>query len=707
MQSQISLDKSCSLKVPLVATFSLTLFTSAFLMFFIQPMAGKMLLPLVGGTPAGWIVTLAFFQIMLLAGYLLAHLLSALTPRAQGLVYLALLLAGAGFLPPHLPASLPAGSAGAFDVLRALASGLALPCLALSAAASTFQRLFTTTGHPAAGDPYFLYAASNLGSFAGLLAYPLLAEPLAGLALQGLIWQIGFMALTVMCMFCLAAAGKNAPATQSPQTGGNAISLRIRLQWVLLAFIPSGLLSAVTTHITTDIFSAPMLWALPLGLYLLTFVAAFSSRNVFAGKALAWLHPLLAALAFLVLTLGHFSLQISWGAAALHLAAFTAAAMACHSQLAAMRPHDSRAHLTDFYLMIALGGALGGSLNAFVVPYVFDRLIEYPLFLMLSLLVALPAGKRAGRFIAIAGLALVAIYEFIIPAGTVRTERNFFGMVRIVDSPMSIDGRSYTARYMYHGTTVHGLQIMEPPYNKTPTTYFTAQGPLGTLFTLYNPGKVAVVGLGAGTLQCYAAPDTRMTFIEIDPAVVDIARKQFTFLQDCATGNAPRIITGDGRIELQKLDETFDLIILDAFSADTLPVHLMTTDTLRGYAQKLSDHGIIVLNISNRYFNLAPIVTRNADAAGLQSRAGLHYFDAGQPDIARHLPYATPSFWMALAKPTVSLAPLDAMNWVELAADPALRPWTDDYTNPARMLLPFYPARKIAAAHSPPADISE
>lgn len=749
-----------------LAVFSLTLFVSAALMFAVQPMIGKMLLPLIGGTPAGWIVAMAFFQIMLLAGYFLAHALSLATPRRHGMLYIFALLAGAWFLPLHLSDTLNEKLPISIEILRLLTMTIAVPFIALSATSSTIQRLFTVTGHSAASDPYFLYAASNLGSFVGLFAYPLLAEPLMGISQQTYMWQAGFMMLIVLATVCLAFARHKQLAAQAPDvhasiTADNSrVSWSDRAWWVLLAFIPSSLLSGVTTHISTDIFSAPMIWVLPLGAYLLTFVVAFSRKPIITLPTLTQLHPIVVPFAIGLLITNNLVMRMSWLALSFHVLAFAITALLCHMLLAQRRPQNSARHLTEFYLMMSIGGALGGVLNAFIIPYTLDRLIEYPFLLILALLVnpsfrkplqksgsviiglslacvagyyyfiqnfgaavySTPVGMitprivmtdigMAAMFILMAAniratvigcMALFLVCEFVMPKNVLLSERNFFGVITVFERPMQIEGKTYTSRYMYHGTTTHGTQIMEAPYNKTPTTYFTELGPLGNAFMLFNPKKVAVIGLGVGTINCYATPETEMTFIEIDQGVVDVARSHFTFLDDCQGKTPARIIVGDGRIEMQKLDEKFDMIIIDAFSSDTIPIHLLTTDALKSYLEKLTPNGILVMNISNRYFNLAPILTRNAREIGIHSRTRLHHFDDvhGSEEIARRYPYAAPSFWMAMSKSDASLEILREMEWVELESDTSLRPWTDDYTNPVRMLVHFYPVEMKAATRN-------
>ncbi|HRI75547.1 MAG TPA: fused MFS/spermidine synthase [Alphaproteobacteria bacterium] len=745
--------------------FSGTLFISAALMFAVQPMVGKMLLPLIGGTPAGWIVAMAFFQIMLLVGYFLAHALSMATPRRHGMLYILALLAGTFFLPLHLAGGLNEQLPISLEILRLLTLTVAVPFIALSATSSTIQRLFTETGHPSAHDPYFLYAASNLGSFAGLFAYPLVAEPELGLLAQTHLWQGVFMALIVLATGCLLIArGQGAAKTQKAESASapavednSKVTNKQRLNWILLAFVPSSLLSGVTTHISTDIFSAPMIWVLPLGAYLLTFVIAFSRKPLVSFDTANQLHPLVVPLVMGLLITNNLMMRLSWATMIFHVFAFSVVALLCHMLLAQSRPENSRKHLTEFYLMMSVGGALGGILNAFIIPYTLDRLIEYPLLMTLSLFIN-PAFRkpmtRYGHILVCTSLAMVvgyyifiktiapAIYssavgiitpqiimvdiamalmfivmsanirsaivgcaaimfltEVILPKHLLLIERNFFGVITIFERPIQIEGKKYTARYMYHGTTTHGTQIMEKPYNKTPTTYFTEIGPLGNTFMLYQPKKVAVIGLGVGTINCYSTPETEMTFVEIDQGVVDVAKSHFTFLDDCTGKTPPRIIVGDGRIEIEKLDEKFDMIIIDAFSSDTIPIHLLTTDALRSYLGKLNENGMLVMNISNRYFNLAPILAKNAAEIGIYSRTRLHHFEdvEANAEVSRKYPFASSSFWVAMAKNRDTLMPLREMEWVELAANEKLRPWTDDYTNPMRMLMQLYPVKMRGA----------
>lgn len=700
------------------------------MMFALQPMVGRMLLPLVGGTPAGWIVAMAFFQVMLLVGYLYAHVLSQFAPRTHGILFIAALLLGCAFLPVHLTGDGLGATPGATDAFKLLTMALAVPFIALSATSSTIQRLFTATGHPSAKDPYFLYAASNLGSFVGLFLYPLVFERVWGLSQQSGYWYICYGVLIAAAVACLGLSGR---VKEEKKTEKSApVTNKQRLSWVLLAFFPSSLLSGVTTHISTDIFSAPMLWVVPLALYLLTFVFAFGSRQVFSFDKIAKLHPIMVIIAMGFLLMYNSAIRVSWLVMGLHLLVFTATALMCHTRLALSRPPGEGRNVTEFYLMMSIGGALGGVLNAFVVPTVLDRLIEYPLMLILSLLVnpafAQNIPKRAkpiifAAFVLIAcytaygmlqrgeilgntggvvtnqmmlidmmlftivlllsvniraifagALVLLLLAEVVMPRDVLMSSRNFYGVIKVFDRPMAFGKDVKMARYMYHGTTTHGMQILDKKYEKTTTAYFTKGGPVGDIFNLYNPKNVAVLGLGVGTLNCYSTPKSAFTFYEIDPGVLEAAQddKLFTFMSACKGKRPPVIILGDGRLELARSKEKFDLIMLDAFSSDTIPTHLLTVEALKGYLEKLAPNGLMLFNLSNRYFDLATVLTRTANNLGLKSRYTL--------DLpGDNVPYAAASRWIVMSK-DASLTPLNDMGWVVMPVEKG-RLWTDDYTD--------------------------
>jgi spermidine synthase len=732
--------------VAALIVFSLTLFLSASMMFAIQPMTGKMLLPLVGGTPAGWIVAMAFFQIMLLGGYLLAHLFSKLSARKHALAYIALLGIGVISMPIALArhAEGIAATPVAHDIFMLLTFALALPFMAISATSSTIQRLFTTTSHKSASDPYFLYVASNIGSFSGLLLYPTLIEPNLSLSAQSQYLTYFYISLIGFALVCLLLSGKETQSQTAPNTStGKPVTWREYLEWMILALVPSSLLLGVTFHITTDIMSVPMIWVLPLSLYLLTFVIAFSKKPIIPLGLAQGLHPWAVFLAITLAGIYKLNWLQNWPGIFFYLIIFFIVTLSCHLQLASRRPLESNnRHLTGFYLMMSVGGALGGIFNAFIVPLLSVRLIELQLALVLSLLLHPAIRLRSWPSYSIIGILCIcasmmgytppqfkidptmlpnltiltalsfALLAFIaqhytdvfklptlmvITAVTLllsqfmlnvsdilHSSRNFYGTIRIVEKTVEAQDpnkgpdappEDVHIRIVVHGTTTHGMQILEPAEHKlTPTAYFSPEGPVGDIFTATKPKNVTVIGLGAGVMNCFNAPDRHFSFIEIDPAMVEAAQTYFTFLRDCKSASEPKIIIGDGRLEVEKMaDGSIDLLVIDAFSSDSIPTHLLTREAIEEYLQKLTPSGAIVFHISNRYFSLEGLFTSLGDTLGLQNRFTLNRY--------LNFPFMTPSMWMVLAKPEADLSLLTReKHWQELKPGKT-RYWTDDYTN--------------------------
>ena len=758
--------------------YALTLFTGATLLFVMQPMVGKMILPLLGGTPAVWSTCMVFFQAALLGGYLYAHLLtSRLRPARQVLVHLIALALPFAVLPLAVnPRWLRGGEANpVLDVLILLSRSVGLPFLVVSATAPLLQKWFTRTGHPAADDPYFLYAASNLGSMLALLGYPILVEP--HLHLQGsgwlgqtTLWSAGYAVLALLTAGCALALRRRPAAGRAPAGAATAVELPAateahprwprRLYWVLLAFVPSSLLLGVTTYITTDLAAVPLLWVLPLAIYLLTFILAF-------GRWPRHLHAVVTAAA-LPLTLVVIFLMVSalperiWVIVLWHLGLLFVVALACHGTLALDRP--APAFLTEFYLLISVGGVLGGLFNALVAPLVFSSLVEYPLVMVLAcVLLAVPRGdgllggarsRRALVAVAIAIVLTVVLYSesvmlridfsflarvldvsaervsaWLDPAerllnklllygpplavawllrrrplllGTVlaavllisgfvdarnndqiRQSRSFFGVLRI---SRDRDPKGYTE--LRHGTTLHGRQSLEPARRAEPLSYYHREGPIGQLFVELDrrsgPLRMAVVGLGTGTLAAYARPGDRLTFYEIDRLVRDIAfdPAYFTYVVDARNRAVTvRLELGDARVRMEAVkrerpEERYDVILLDAFTSDAIPVHLLTREALRLDFDLLGPRGILALHISNRYLRLEPVVAALAEDgryARLVQHGGAGNIRGGVEASWVLLARRPEDFGELASDPRWTAAPLDQ--------ERAVPAWTDDFHN--------------------------
>ncbi|MDD9899788.1 MAG: fused MFS/spermidine synthase [Alphaproteobacteria bacterium] len=721
--------------------FGLTIFISAACMFMVQPMAGWMLLPLVGGAPSGWIVAMAFFQTMLLAGYFLAHLLSRFSPVHHAMLYIGVLLAGLAFLPVKLNGGLldnmPLPEPVAVFLL--LTCALGLPFLALSATSSTVQRLFSGVQHKSSGDPYFLYAASNFGSFIGLWAYPFLVEPYFRLSVQSHMWlgaYVLLIALGCMCLWLAKRQGVAALEKPAAPVTGKAAKTEKRMMWLILSFFPSTLLVGVTGFITTDVISVPLIWILPLSLYLLTFVAAFSQKRIFKLQVLEALMPfvVVGTIMLMIFQVSNI-IHVTLATIPLYLFSFTFVALYCHTRLADLRPVEDNRRLTEFYLFLSIGGALGGVVNAFVLPVILNRMIEFPLMMIASTLVlptiglkktsskimlgllalsfllvhvqpmVLPVGHlqdlRVALFLAMIGcmilpdrkmmlgaLVVFMISEFAIaPNALLHITRNFYGVTRVLENHVKRDGKPIVTRTMRHGTTEHGLQILTDEDRTKPTIFFSEAGPLGEVFWAYRPKRVLVVGLGTGTIACHTAPDREFTFIEIDKEVVDVAQEYFTFLSECKSKEPPRLIVGDGRREIEKMeDEVFDLIILDAFSSDVIPTHLLTVEAFASYLEKLSPQGIVASHVSNRYFRLQPAL------AAVGAEHNLRVIQKMAAEVRD--PLGASGHWVLLAQPGVSTEALDKNGWFEARQLDSVKPWTDDYTNLLATLRYFIDAKR-------------
>lgn len=721
----------------LYISFVLSLFLAAALLFNIQPMIGKMLLPLVGGTPSVWNVAMAFFQMTLLAGYLLAHGLSKVSPLVHGVVYLLLLCGATLLLPIHLPegwSPSPAGFPPA-DVLWILIQSVGLPFCALSLSAPTLQRLFAASAHPAGKDPYFLYAASNFGSFLGLLAYPFLLEPFAATTQQAALWLNVYLALLAGVALCLVLLYKlpraTVPDQQAPleTTPTTAPTMARRLTWMAYAAVPSSLTLGVTSYISMDIAATPMLWVVTLGLYLMTYSIAFAQRGAMLRRASSAAQPWLVGLALSLCFFSPFASAMPLIETSLHVLAFVVTAITCHSLLAAARP--AKEHLTEFYFWMSLGGALGGAFNAFLAPVLFTALTEYPLALALAFTLCMPAlAKRQKRtlvvgligFIALGllslygpkdspinfastalvalilmtclllrqsadkRLALVALGGFVLCSTLIApaqlfADRNFFGTVLVLEQKK--EATAQTLRYLRHGSTTHGVQQTDPLEATMPTAYYSSMSPVAQIFPALQPQSALMIGLGTGALNCYAKAGQRFHFIEIDPLMEHVAKNWFTFLSACP---APEITIGDGRLKLAAEEGRFyDLIVLDAFSSDSIPVHLLTQEAFALYLKHLTANGALIVHISNRFFDLEPLIAGLADQAGVAVLTG----QSPHPD---NKDINFPSKWVLLSPNKALLenlprtASADQAHWREARRNPSLKIWQDGYSNPFALL---------------------
>ena len=722
-----------------VLPYALTVFLSATLVFLVQPMFAKMAMPVLGGSPSVWNVSLVCFQGALLAGYIYAHLLNKVQSlRTQIAIHAAVLVLAALVLPFGLTTAFgdPDPSAPTIWLVCVFGLSIAPPFAAISATAPLLQAWYSRSGREDAGDPYYLYAASNAGSLIGLAAYPLLLEPLMPLAGQTAAWTWGYAVLAIGLIGSGVLAfvtGRDAlPVTTAPQTAANDAQTDRniwvqRLYWLALAFIPSSLLVGVTTHISTDVAAAPFLWAPPLIVYIGSFIVVFSSAGPAATKTSTTVLPFAVAamLMFLSGTLGSPTL----GQFFFSIVVLALSAIVCHGVMAEDRPEVSR--LTEFYLIMSLGGVLGGAFNALLAPVIFNTLLEYPLMLALVLLVrpvsekgfphatrmmagiavvialgvAALATMRGGGFPQIANVIFLMI-PIVILCLTVRNryaptiaafsaafvglflhpyvqagshaERSFFGVVRVVD----LDGY----RLMMHGTTLHGVQSLEERVNPRPLAYYNDQAPIGQVFNAWEDDAktVGVIGLGAGAVACQTTPEQEVVFYEIDPLVTKVAldESKFKFLSSC-TPDA-RIVHGDGRLTIQDEPEGyFDLLLLDAFSSGSVPTHLLTREAVQIYFSRLSEDGVLVLHISNRYLNLPGVAARIAEEEGLYVK--YQHFSRRDKESME----ALPSQVAILARSEEALERLEGdARWEPLLSDggPA---WTDDYTNVIGAMLDF------------------
>ncbi|MEI7840848.1 MAG: fused MFS/spermidine synthase [Methylococcaceae bacterium] len=726
----------------LIVLFASTLFSSALLMFVLQPLFGKLLLPLLGGTPAVWNSCMVFYQSVLFLGYLYAHLLGTrLKSNHQIIVHLAVISLSFLALPVGLPENLipPTESNPTFWLFSTLALAIGLPFFVLSTTAPLIQKWFAHVGHKDSHDPYFLYAASNTGSLVSLLSYPFLIEPNWGLNAQQSDWTLGYVGLCLLIAACGFALWKNYQSIENENvtiSASNAppLSWKTKFYWGALAFVPSSLLLGLTNFISTDIASVPLLWIIPLTVYLFSFVVVFSRWN---DKSHAWFVRLQPV--FLIPFVAYAFINPAdlpyWMYLFFHVIAFFFAIMVCHGELAAQRPHSS--HLTTYYLIMSFAGMLGGMFNTFVAPFVFNGIYEYPLMIIAALLLR-PSLKKlslpeigmqlidplllliigAGIYFSVANLTdyfdgvvislcvlTIAVYFLrqrvvayaglmgvIISAAmslhhaeshTLMQERTFFGVMAVRESVLTDEkGQPEMYHELFHGTTKHGAQRLISTESKTPLTYYSRPSPMGQLFKTFDAQNenwnIGVVGLGAGALACYAKPSQTWTLYEIDPLIVDIAKNPayFSYLSQCAPNAISEI--GDARLSIQnKPDGTFDLLMMDAFSSDAVPTHLLTREAIELYFNKLKPNGILAFHITNRHLLLKKVVSIHAEEMHLAA-----LINEFKPQTDAPLIVATD--WVVLAKNPETLKLLQTSqigSWQKMPLYFDMPAWTDDFTN--------------------------
>jgi hypothetical protein len=638
-----------------------------------------------------------------------------------------------------LPLSIAAGwarppeSGETLWLMGLFAASIGLPFFALAANSPLLQAWFARTDHPAAKDPYFLYAASNIGSFLALVSYPSVIEPFVGLRDQASFWSLGFGLLIALLVACGVLLWRSPDQTVQATAEGTADApptWRDAAFWVALAAVPAGLLVAVTVHISTDVGAVPLLWVLPLALYLLTFVIVFARRPLIPHWLVVAVQPvfILGLVAVLIFD----PLKTIVGLIAVHLVVFFVNALMCHGELARTRPAPR--YLTGFYLWMATGGVVGGIGAGLIAPHVFDWVAEYPILLALAVLcrpgLALPRA-RPWRYLLYGGLAtaalvliitalypvvlaetvfnwtvgtllvasalfwraplpfaamvafiLLANHNIVEQAGSMSV-RSFFGVTKVTETP---DGQF---RLLQHGTTLHGGQRIREFNGDAPADppellmYYWDGSAISQTFDavrarVNGPIRFAVIGLGAGSLACRAEPGDTVHFYEIDPAMIRIARDPylFSFLWLCRP--VPTITLGDARLTLAEApDGAYDLIVVDAFSSDAIPIHLLTREAMAMYKAKLTPHGMVVMHISNRHLELASVVAGIATANGLIT----YIDDSADIDEAAN-PYKYSGTVAAIARSEEDFGLLaHSRDWELKTADPAQWVWTDDYSN--------------------------
>ena len=726
----------------MLLVFKLAIFLSAVLLFWVQPLFGKMILPLLGGSPSVWNTCMVFYQAFLLLGYVYAHFsIKYFGIKKQPYIHLGLMVLALFFLPIKIPSFWrpPVLENPIPGVLVLMMCSIGLPFFILSASSPMIQKWFSNTNHPQAKDPYFLYVASNVGSLLSLFSFPFFLEPNLKISQQTKLWLylfIAFILLISLCVYFLVKFSKKEESVvEDSNEATSEVTKEQRIRWLLLSFVPSSLMLGVTSYISIDISPVPLFWIIPLTLYLLTYILTFSRKQLiphsFVVKAMPY------TIMFLLFFTATKSNSFIWFSFLLHLITFFNVAMMCHGELSNSRVPSK--YLTEFYIWISLGGFLGGVFNAILAPMIFTEVLEYPIAMILAcmllpsvvdykkldkpqeainilipptalyilhsllkgitnyqeyrqdayiafglpvLLLVRLIKKPVSFGISIACLLLIFSVKNVSEEkkNSLLVKRDFFGIHRI-----SIDSNRQFIN-LYQDTTLHGSQELDKLDQCQPTTYYHPTGPIGQLFSaFYNDEtkkRIAAVGLGTGSIACYGRKDQEWSIFEIDPNIyiIDQSGNYFTYLINSLPETF--VVFGDARLTMSKEKRKFDIIILDAFSSDAIPVHLITKEALEMYLSKLSENGIIAFHTSNRHLDLPSVLASLCNAEKL--------FGIIQTDQDMRYHGKTSSEWVLIARKREYFgALLTDPRWRYLQWNQTTPVWTDDYSNVISIIKSF------------------
>jgi len=665
-------------------------FLGAYLLFTMEPLVARMVLPLYGGSFHVWSTTLTFFQGILFIGYVYCHFFA----KRLGGWHLVLVATPLAWLPlaNWIGLAPPGDSDPAWSLLFQLTLHIALP-FGILATTSVIAQSWFTRSDTSGSSPYPLYASSNSGSLLALLAYITLFEPLFGLSVQRSLWYVAYLVYVVLAWRCWQMTASTPEKVDSAIRPSSNIDGSTLVNWLLLSALPSAFMLAVSNVITLELGSVPLVWVLPLVIYLLSYVFTFGQRQWISPSLLHAFWPA-AVVCGLFVDIGNL-----WIFAA-HLVALFALAMVGHSELHRLRPPPDQ--LTVFYLAIAFGGWMGSMAVSLVAPILFNSLAEYPIIAGVFALTILNLRKgdlldalRRHPILSSLGASLTIALPFLIKTDDlgkvekiIYEHRNYYGIYQVVNQPLSQEQNpdlSEEERYdlgkrtLLHGSTVHGSQVLHPTLRRNPTSYYHRAGPLwDVLGDAKKKRNVAVIGLGVGTCATYFQEGESLTFYELDPAIEDIARAGFTYLDDCPA--EVKIVVGDARLQLEYApDHSYDIIMVDAFSSDAIPTHLLTREALSLYDKKLAPQGTLVFHISNRYYNLLGVIKSTSaeywEGLAKMSKKDLEAFQSD-------------AIYCLLHRKSDDVSALRAAGWRSLEVYPEeCAPWSDDYIN---TLVPLY-----------------